>query len=657
MNKHKKAFHWGITSVIISSVLITGIACKNGDSSQKEKNESNKQEIMEATDEFLLQGGVSQYKIVYPADADNNEQVAVSDLQNVFKEATRCILPTVKDNEITTFDENSKYIFVGDNSFAKELNVVPSQTEYGLAGYVIKTVNDSIFITGAVSTATQFGVYRFLEYILDYDYFYKDAYYVNKGVADIPFMKYDVSIIPDIEYNSVGYGFISSSTELARFSMLTAPVTGVKQGATGHSSLLWMPLETYCNPDDPENYHPKWYMEGADPSQFCYTARGDKAEYDLMVQTAAEVMKNLMRTDSTAHFFDFSMTDNFVWCGCEECLRISKKYGALAAGVVLFLNDMTQMVEDWFATEEGSAYEREFYVQFYAYHNILAAPVFYDDSKDTFSVGGDEIFCNKHVIPKVADEWADYTTSVTTNQNYELWLALKGWAYLSEHTFTYYYNARYHDLLSPLDTFNNMQELYQFSKENNCQGVYQLGSVGQQGHPTGWGALKIYLMSKLGVDVNCNVEKYMDKFFGYAFQDAADTMRKLFEEWRFLEEYNSQTFPEYATRKSHYNEIRKAQYFPKNILLRWIEYTSTALEEIEYLKIVDPALYERTRTFIVGERVGYVYLYYSIYQVEIPAAQLRQVKDLLIDDILTCGSTKYASGMDMDEFIETLRGD
>ena len=127
-----------------------------------------------------------------------------------------------------------------------------------------------------------------MEYILNYDYFYTDIYHIDTGIADIPLKHYDVSIIYDIPFSRLVYGYTNNRQNDLKFSVQSLTSSAVN-GVTGHASTYWLPADIYFTPGE-TNYHPEWFEEGCTKDsyryQLCFTARGDKeGTYKLMVET------------------------------------------------------------------------------------------------------------------------------------------------------------------------------------------------------------------------------------------------------------------------------------------------------------------------------------------------------------------------------------
>ena len=212
-----------------------GSSSGGGTSSSTGGGNSSSSDTTPVTGDYLLKDGASNYKIVLPDDADADEALAGERLQSLFKEATGYTLPIVTDNTISAIDEDDAYILIGDNDFALASNLVPAQADVKTTGYTIKTKDKSIYIAGAKSVGTLFGVYNFLGRILNYDYFAEDIYSLDKGVEELALRDYDMTVVPDCEFNTVTHTFLTAA-KLKNYSMYAELTTPIR-GKTGHGSL------------------------------------------------------------------------------------------------------------------------------------------------------------------------------------------------------------------------------------------------------------------------------------------------------------------------------------------------------------------------------------------------------------------------------------
>ncbi len=638
----KKSLLFLILIVITLTSIFGLVGCNDSVSSGDPNHKVN----ITKTNKKLLSRGTSEFTIVYPKESNSEELMAMGELQALFMEATDLKLPAITDDQISAFDKNQdKYIFIGDNKFAVEQDLVPSVATYGMSGYVIKSVGDSIFICGAHATGTLFGTYRFLEDILNYDYFYKDIYHVDTGIADITLNKYDVSIIYDIDFSRLVYGYTNNRQNDLKHSVQALQTTPVN-GQTGHSSIYWLPAATYFTEGE-ENYHPEWFEEGTNKDtyryQLCFTAHGNsQGTYDLMIETMAQNIIKSFKEDPEAYVFDCSMSDRNAWCTCNGCLAVIEKYGANSATEVLCLNDVADYVDAWMASEEGKPYAREFYIKFYAYECIINPPKPVDD----------DIYLSNRLMPIIADAYMDITSSPYADTNKSTIKYYEDWGKVSKHISAYTYLERYREYLSPIETINDMQAWFQFYEKNNVTSIWNLGNVGEFGFATGWGGLEVYLNGKLSCDVNADVNYYIDKYFKYVYKEAGNTMKQMFNEWRAQDAYNAENFVDYYGQMANYIDINQEKYFSKGVLSRWMGLFDKALSEIEYMKDIDPEGYNVMQKMIRGERVAYDYTYFMIYRYKLPKAEVLNLCYTFLDDLEASGVVRYReSGGDSNEIV------
>jgi len=224
------------------------------------------------------------------------------------------------------------------------------------------------------------------------------------------------------------------------------------------------------------------------------------------------------------------------------------------------------------------------------------------------------------------------------------------------------YACRYDEYICPYEFINDMQSWFRFFEKQNVNSVYLLGSA-EINFATGWGNLAVYLSSKLACNVDVNVNEYIRKYFNGVYKDAADTMLAMFNSWRVRDEYNSNIkdpVAPYQGSASCYNKICFPQFFPKGVLDYWMSLFEKALSEIEHLKESDPESYAVIKKMIVGERVGYDYLYFQTYKNDLPSEEISTVAKRLIDDAEFVGVTRYREGgepREMSVYLDTeVRG-
>ena len=228
------------------------------------------------------------------------------------------------------------------------------------------------------------------------------------------------------------------------------------------------------------------------------------------------------------------------------------------------------------------------------------------------------------------------------HDNVLAWSALSSKLYM----WTYCTNFTYYAI--PYDTFNNMQELFQFLAANNSyylfnQGQYTRDMIGQ----TGWGNLKSFLDSQLKWNVNADVQKLTDDFFDAMYGKASDTMKEYYYSMRtYLLKLHDDGL--YTGNFSVYHKALKSEYWPYQLLRQWMTYVDKALSEIEYLKTGDPAQYELLYKHIVCERVTLSYLMLELYESKLTTEYKAFLTNALMNDCKINGIGRLGEGTSWD---------
>ena len=369
----------GLLSVFLAFMMMTAaVSCggnggsqKTGDGGSDTTSDSHsgsgyvEPEKPTDTGDYILKDSETDYKLVLPADADRTVMLAAEEFTAFFNEATDAYIEKVTDSE-AVYNADAHYISIGNTSCARQAGVIADKSELGEQGYIIKTVGKSLFMTGATEYGTLYSVYGFFETEFGYDYYAPDIYALDRGVKNVPLREYDVKSVPDIESFAPNYGSLMSATNVtARYRMTSRGVTAMAiNGTTSvHTELLILPIENYGEA------HPKWYTDWKETTpnyqyeeNLCLTAHGDAAEYAALVDAFCGQIYEEFAEGSTGKFLIFGQMDGAPACECAKCSELANKYGAKSAVAILFLNDVLDKVYQWFDTDEGRPYKRDFYI-------------------------------------------------------------------------------------------------------------------------------------------------------------------------------------------------------------------------------------------------------------------------------------------------------
>lgn len=561
------------------------------------------------TDKYVVQNGQSDYKVVLSANPSSREKLAADELVFFFEEATGVILPIVSDSSIA-YNPDNKVICLGKNEYYRTaysnenaLSTDGKNLEHD--GFMIETVGNGIFIFGDYAEGALFGVYRYLALEFNYDCYSNTAYYLDKNVNNVVLKDFSVIDVPDYRFRSCGYFHIINA-DPTEYRMGFDHGEGYAIGSnSAHTSFIYLPKETY------QKDHEKWYS--LDGTQLCFYARGDADEYEAMLNEMLEIMKGYFKTDDGL-FFRLGHADSLTWCACDACDASEKKYGAKAASVIIFANELAKKMDAWLATEEGKPYARDYRITVLGYgpNSTLRPPAVYDESTGEWEPSSNDVVCHKRVVPWYAPLEINYNYTIFEQQNRQYLDYFYGWASLCDEMSLYLYSTNYKYFLTPTAFFEQLQGMYQLGAAAGGYFVFDLGQRLQAGGVTAWHVFKSYLISKLSWNVNLDIDQLTKQFFKGYFGVSADSMMNFYQSYRVHAEYTVNHV--YSAGVSVYMPLNDARYWPKNILDQWNGYVEKALSEIEVLKRVDPIAYQQYYDRITLERISLYYLMVELHK-------------------------------------------
>ena len=153
------------------------------------------------TNEYIVQNGKSDYKIIIPAEASVQIGVAAEELAFFFQEATNIKLDIIKDNDAQIQSKDGLKCFSIGKTRLLENSSVNATITYDLLGsdgYRMVTEDNIVYIAGYGDYGSLYGVYDFLNDALNYEFFYTDIYALDKNVWDLKLRNYNVTEVPDV---------------------------------------------------------------------------------------------------------------------------------------------------------------------------------------------------------------------------------------------------------------------------------------------------------------------------------------------------------------------------------------------------------------------------------------------------------------------------
>lgn len=643
----KKYIKWWNTVIcaILSVTVVAAASCSSKPDNSDGGNEiDNSTEyignIEEVKDEYFVQNGKSDYKIVVSENAAEEENVAASELAYFFNQATNISL-TIEDDS-KTYDENARIFSVGETKVMQSRGVIVDKEELNSQGFIIKTVGNNLILCGGGEFGTLWAVYAFLEHAFHYDCLSADEILLDKNVTELVKYNFDIKSIPSINerFASTPHTNVDITTA-HRMRFTNRETESFIQLGSIHDSFKVLPPEVYNDATKTETYHPEWYMKTGE--QLCYSARGDEEKLNLMVQTAFENIKIYITENPRKNNFMFGQEDKNVWCDCNACKSSRKTYNTDAAVVIKFMNKLSLLVNDWLKEVSPG---REVNIYFFAYHKTTEAPVKMVDG--VYQPIDDSVRCGKNVGVYYAPISAKYTLDFDHSLNATYKELLMKWNALTENITLYLYQTNFRYYLVPYNTFNSMQPIYDFCASTGCKGLYDQGQMDNQ-VCTGFTYLREYLASKVLWNSKCDAAYYTDKFFENFYRTAEKPMRAYYDELRSLFVYN-ENFKNMGG--GIYDVILKEDFWPRNTLLRWMDYIDEAYSAIKIYETTNPALYATLYRRICIESIAIRYIYIELYCVDDSPANY-QMKAEFKNDALNCNILKTSEGVEISGLFQS----
>ena len=632
----KKNIFKRIICVVLSLFTLSLCACKEDDNEvEVPKNAfvGTHDYTAPEINQWLVKDGKSDYVVVIPETRSTTIDKALAEFVWLFKKATGVALRTTTDRD-TSHSETAKYISLGNTETLKSAGIEVDRNFLGVDGGRIVTKDSSVYIFGGEDKGTLYAVYTFMSICFDFEQYFKDCYEIKTGVTSVKLRQFAVTDIPDIAYRVTYEKFIftdtSSDYDINNFASrmrmdttMTEPmlpiyasyntVTGTR--AFYHNTSEYLPSATYGEA------HPEWFS--TEGNQLCYTARGDEEAREEMAQEIARKIENSMKLYTPDKYplkniVTFTLEDNNESCACEACRKSNQIYGGHAGALVQLVNRVGEIVEEWQAKEENSAYRREdLKIITFAYNATTIAPCKKNADGEWEAIDA-TVKMRKNVGLFLAPiQNIDYQSSIYADVNKAGKENIDAWGALTDSIYFWTYNTNfsyYCYMYDTLDFFN--AEGYTYLASTGAKYLFNQPQTGQTGTSTAWHNLKLYLDSKLSWNCNLNTEELIDNYFNAMFRDAAPIMKRMFYTHRGWNAHLCEENNLYVVR-SIYTKIEKRDYWPYEMLRDWMNQYEEAWETIEKYKTSDPELYKQLYYHIGSEWISPAYVVFKLYRSEL----------------------------------------
>lgn len=640
---------YGVIALILALVLaLTACGGNKPDDNGDDGKEDNKTEQTLVTDNHLytkglhkisvtananrkfIADGKTDYTIVY-ADGEHGKRAAEFLVKQAFAASGAYINAVPASEYDKAYESGDKLIVIGVESLFNAAGLTMPADDIGITGYYLKTKDNSAFIGVKHAMGCQAGTLAFLRYTFGYEMYSDDAVtFENKGET-IP----DMEIVekPDFTFHRDGNGLGTYHPDaMYGLGFQSANWIFASVGENmWHNTFDYLPKKTY------QQKHPKWYSDNG--AQLCYTAHGDETEYAEMVDTVTAVAIDTLNKYPERNTITFTIQDGMSGCECAACHAMVTTYGAESAAAVKMTNAVADKVKKHFDDEAkaNNTASREFTILIFAYNYMEQAPVKTVDGK--FAAVDDSVKLHDNVgvyIAPLNGTDVDYSRSFYDENNADTRTLIDGWSALTDNIYLWLYETNFAHLAYPFNSWDSLIETYRYAAEINAVHVNNLGVFYGQANPTGFTRLKDYIDAKAMYDVNVNYVELVDKFFDGYFAEAAEPMRKYFDELNVWMRELQETYPD-DVKGYCYEQINKEQYWSKRTLECWLGYIDEAYKSIEKYKGAEQSKYEALYKHILAESIFPRFALLELYSGNYDETALYSTRVAFKDDVESLG--------------------
>ena len=609
---------------------------------------------------YIMKDGEFLYTLVVSSNATSREKVAKDEFVLLLKRATGIVASVISDDLITEYNPDSKYISIGQTKLLDMAGISIDTASLKTNGVRIITKDNNIFLAGGVADGAMNAVYDFFQICFDFEWYSRNLLYINENVTNLKLRQFDVTDVPDINTQQITYGPTAKSSDTlseldkkglasdnltvsdllqdlnnksnrsryakpGRSTMFTATGKKVLGGKTTtygsqHNILnIFSEFEEGMEKD-------KWWADSR--NQLCWTAHGDEASYQRMVDFAVNrVISYFKQFPPSTHpemsAMMFGVEDGGQACKCAECEYRLEMDGARSGASIRFVRLVCDKLREWLDQPENAEwYREEFKIVIFAYGEVKEPPT-HKNSKGEWVVNEglfegmedyrDTMFKDLVVWkcfqgPAHLDITSDAPEITSMLDEYKAWGAIFENMYSWNYGELYLNKTFYQDFTSRWNT-NFVKFYHDLGVDHMLTELCSSGEV-----VTRWGDLTYYLITKLSWNGNLSSTELITKFMKASFGPAAETMEKLFYAQKMnLQKAADIYYERYGSQFGIGKKKWDSEEYPYEVIKTFIDYIEQAYVDIESLKVTDPVFYDVVKDKIDIEGIAHYYELTQLY--------------------------------------------
>lgn len=510
-----KRFSLMMGVLLAASIVLS--ACGGNGGNTKEP-ETQPQEIG-----YLIENGRTEYKVLLSASAGTVEETAAGEFVKYVRETTGVNLETVRDDTVSPL-VSERYVSIGENRLEEKVKI--AHDDLNGEGYVLKTVQDSLFIVGESEVGTLFGVYDWLERALGVKFLTTEYEYIP-SLSQVVLYETDVTEVPAIASRSVYYEASAFDIYLPakqRYSNYFAVDAGAV-GGNYRDRWCWdmHSLGYIVPPAEYYDEHPDWFSQKENGVPCLSNGLNDDGTLDntdSYIRAAIAAVQTYITENPKVEYVILGQPDNPNVCNCKKCTeQLGKLEESRSAQFMLWVNAVAREVQNWLS-EEGI--EREIKFARTAYQWTEAAPVKQD-------ADGNFIPINEAVVPR-EDVYIIFipATGCFIHTVYDencsvnsmgVGAYYKQWQTICNRFAIFDYNINYFDYLSWYPNLAAMQRNLRYYRDTGVNGYIMEGALGAKNFYQQ--DMETWVLSKLMWNPDLELNSLISEFNRYYYGEEA----------------------------------------------------------------------------------------------------------------------------------------
>lgn len=425
----------------------------------------------------LIQKGMTNFRIVYPAGTDSLEHLAGAEFQEYMGRIAGAENRRQGTDMAIVYIGRTRYV---EQHYAKQLAQLRDD------GFLVCSDGHDLVICGNTAKATLYGVYDFLEHHLGCRYYTPEAEFVphlQEYVLE-PFVEVKN---PAFRYRETLYYYPNHSQSYADKHKLHNRQDLFRDwGMFVHTFQHLVPQQRYFAK------HPEWFSEidghRMRDGQLCLSN-------PQVLEVLCQNLDSMMRAHPEKTIWSVSNNDNYSNCTCPACRHADSLYGGPSGTLIHFVNQVARRFPDKTISTLGYQFTRR-------PPQLDCPDPQHPDSN--VNIMFCSIECDRHL-------------PIATNPVEKSFRNdMEGWGSLTNNIFMWDYIVQFRNFMDPFPNLHVLQSNLQYFHDHGVRMMFEQGTG--EDNKTAWMELRTYLIAKLmwnpDEDVDSLIHDFCQGYYG-----------------------------------------------------------------------------------------------------------------------------------------------